>query len=172
MVPGGATPSTMTLNERIMTTKQINPARVGRERECVQCGTIYRSLRSSSFYCSPACRKKANRGTAPTAAARSGPAYWGAIPKALYRLGLIGQVGPFRKQDTSPPVFMLLVECAAAYEELACIFNRKGWGILSRQEFDSAIRADGIRPFSTRSPEAVQHKNWQDRQRQRINRSA
>jgi hypothetical protein len=65
---------------------------------------------------------------------------------------------------------MLLVESSPAHEELAHIFNRKGWGFLSRQEFDSAVREGGIRPFSTRSPGALQHKNWQDRQRQRINR--
>lgn len=169
MVPGGAiTPDHVITTERIMIPVEINPAQKGRERECTQCGTTYRSSRSSSLYCSPACRKKAHRGTAP----KAGPASWGVIPKALYTLTYIGQVGPGSSLDTSPPEYALLVESEAAYEGLADIFNRKGWGVLSRQEFDSALRDDGIRPFSTRSPEAAELKQWKDRQRQRIKRAA
>lgn len=144
----------------------------GRERTCNQCGAIYRSPRSTSRYCSTSCRKKASRGTAPTGGPQAGPASWGIIAKALYTLGYVGQIGPGSTSDPSPPVYGLLVDSAAAFSELAEVYNRKGWGIISRFEFDSALRDDGIRHFGTRSPEATEHKQWQDRQRQRIKRAA
>lgn len=155
-----------------MTPANANPARVGRERGCAQCGTPFRSPRSSALYCAPACRQKAHRGTAPTSGPKAGPAAWGILPKALFTLGLVGQIGPVSGRSSEPPVYGLLVDCAAAHDDLADVFNRKGWGVISRAEFDSALRADGIRPFSSRGPEAAEGKRWQDRQRQRLNRSA
>jgi len=144
----------------------------GRERTCNQCGAIYRSTRSTSRYCSTSCRKKANRGTAPTGGPLAGPTSWGIIAKALHTLGYVGQIGPSSRSDPSPPIYGLLAESTAAFNELAEVYRRKGWGIISRCEFDRALRDDGIRPFETRSPKAAENKQSQDRQRQRFHRAA
>lgn len=67
----------------------------------------------------------------------------------------------------SPAVYALLVDSETAYTELAHQFDLRGWGILSREEFAGALRADGIQSFSTRRPEAAERKQWNDRRRQR-----
>lgn len=145
-------------------------ARKGRERTCNQCGAVYCSIRSTSLYCSASCRKKAARGTAPAGGPNSGPDAWGVICKLLHRIGYIGRVGPLSRRDPSPPVYALLVDNDASYAEVAEFFDRRGWGFVSREEFATALKADGIQSFATRSPEAAEQKQWQDRQRQRESR--
>lgn len=154
-----------------MTQTNTTPARVGRERFCVQCGTSYRSPRNSSRYCSPACRKKAHRGTAPKGGPRSGPEAFSIIGKLLIRGGFVGLISPTSRRSTEPAIHALLVDCDLAYAELASLFDWKGWGILTREEFSAALRRDGIRPYSTASSEAVERNRWQSRQRTRRARS-
>lgn len=155
-----------------MTTETKTPARVGRERTCTQCGTIYRSPRNSSRYCSNACRMKAKRGTAPTGGPKAGPDGFSIITKALLIAGFVGKVGPTSSRSKDARSYALLVPFEHALDELSFQFNRKGWGYVSRDEFAAALRADGIHGFETRSPEAIERKHWQDRQRQRMNRAA
>lgn len=154
-----------------MTTKTNTPARVGRERTCTQCGATYRSPRNSSRYCSPACRKKANRGTAPTGGPEAGPKGWSIITKALQKAGYVGPIGPASSRSKDAPVFGLTVPAEHALDELSFQFNRRGWGYVSREEFNAALRRDGIHGFDLRSPEAADEKRWKDRQRQRENRA-
>lgn len=97
---------------------------------------------------------------------------WSPITTALQRAGFIGLIGPVSTRPTQPPTFGLLVDPAVAHDELAYQFNRRGWGIVGREEFNAALKADGIHGFSSRSPEAAQHKRWKDRQRQRMARAA
>jgi hypothetical protein len=158
----------MTNPERNMTTTDITPARAGRERTCTQCGATYRSQRNSSLYCSPACRKKANRGTAPRGGPKAGPAGFTVITKALLIAGYVGLISPAK----AAPAYALTVPFEHALDELSFQFNRKGWGYVSRDEFTAALRADGIQGFTTRSREAAEEKRWQDRQRQREKRAA
>ena len=155
-----------------MTNPAKKPACVGRERNCTQCGAVYRSPRNSSRYCSPACRKKANRGTAPTAGPKGGPTGFILFTRAAIKWGLIGRIGPTSTRSTEPPVYALTVPFEFALDEVSFQFNRKGWGYVSRDDFTQALRQDGIRGFDNRSPEAREAKLWQDRQRQRINRAA
>lgn len=155
-----------------MTNPAKKPACVGRERNCTQCGAVYRSPRNSSRYCSPACRKKANRGTAPAAGPKAGPEAFAPITRALIKLGFVGQVGPASIRSTEPPVYALLVPFEFALDELSFQFNRRGLGYLSRDKFALALKADGIRGHDTRSPAGHEAKLWQDRQRQRISRAA
>lgn len=145
----------------------ITAAPRGRERTCNQCGAVYRSTRSTSLYCSTRCRKKAARGTAPTGGPKAGPHSWSIQTKVLDRLGFVGCVGPVGRRVPSPAVYALLVDSETAYTELAHQFDLRGWGIVSREEFATALRADGIQSFSTRSPEAAERKQWNDRRRQR-----
>ena len=154
-----------------MTKSITTPACVGRERFCVQCGTSYRSPRNSSKYCSPACRKKAHRGSAPKAGPRSGPEAFSIIGKLLIRGKFAGQIGPVNRQSKEPVTYGMLVDNDFAHGELADLFDRNGWGILSREEFSAALRRDGIRPYSTASTEAVERNRWQSRQRTRRSRS-
>lgn len=151
-----------------MTTTNTTPARAGRERTCTQCGATYRSQRNSSRFCSDACRKKANRGSAPTGGPKAGPDGFSIITKALFKVGYVGPVNA----PKAAPVFALLVPFEHALDELSFHFNRKGWGYVTRDEFTAALRADGIQGFSTRSPEPAEEKRWQDRQRQREKRAA
>lgn len=155
-----------------MTTVKNTPARVGRERTCTQCGAMYRSPRNSSRYCSNACRMKAKRGTAPTGGPKAGPDGFSIITKALLIAGFVGRIGPTSSRSKDASSYALLVPFEHALDELSFQFNRKGWGYVSRDEFAAALRADGIRGFGTRSPEATERKHWQDRQRQRMNRAA
>ena len=148
-----------------MTTQEIIPARVGRERTCTQCGATFRSPRKRN-YCSNACRMKAKRGTAP----KTGPDGFTIITKALIIAGYVGPVTqPSRKAASA---YALTVPFEHALDELSFQFNRKGWGYVSRDEFSEALRVDGIQPFEIRSNEAADRKRWQDRQRQRMNRAA
>lgn len=143
-------------------------APTGRERTCAQCTAVYRAPRSSSLYCTPACRKKANRGTAPTVSPKAGVAGFSVITKALSLTGYVGRVSGGK----TAPVHALLVPYEAAFEELSYQFNRKGWGCITRDEFAEALRSDGIQGFAARSPEAATEKRWQDRQRLREKRAA
>lgn len=147
-------------------------ARKGRERTCNQCGATYRSIRSTSLYCSTPCRKKAGRGKAPTGGPKAGPGAWSIVGQLLVRARYVGPVSPVSRRDASSTVYGLTVEAGFAYAELARLFDERGWGVLSRAEFDASLKADGIQGYSTRSPEAAENKQWKDRQRQRINRTA
>ena len=114
---------------------------------------------------------KAKRGAAP-AATSCGPAGWSPITKALHLAGYIGCIGPVSALSKAAPVYALTVPYELALDELSFQFNRKGWGHISRAEFDDALRSDGIKGYLERSDKAVDSKLWQDRQRQRLNRSA
>lgn len=153
-------------------SKPAPAARVGRERTCTQCGATYRSPRNSSLYCSPRCRKRAHRGTAPTGGPRAGPSGYSIISSVLLRCGYVGRIAPSVERGTEPPTYGLLVDRQAAFGEIAYQFDRRGWGILTRAEFDAALRADGIKDFSTRSPAAADQKRWRDRQGQRLKRAS
>ena len=151
-----------------MTTLKITPARAGRERTCTQCGATYRSQRNSSRYCSPACRKKANRGTAPTGGPKAGPAGFTVITKALLIAGYVGLISPAK----AAPAYALTVPFEHALDELSFQFNRKGWGYVSREDFTEALRRDGIQDFYARSPEAVDLNRRQTRRRMERQRAA
>ena len=145
---------------------------VGRERTCTQCGNIYRSPRNSSRYCTAACRKKANRGTAPTGGSKAGPSGFTIITKALLKTGFVGRIGSASKRSTEAPTYALLVPFEYALEELLFQFNRKGFGYVSRDEFVEALRRDAIQSSHTRSPEATDRNRYRARQQQRINRAS
>ncbi|RIV89590.1 hypothetical protein D2V17_05840 [Aurantiacibacter xanthus] len=151
-----------------MTSTSTTPARVGRERTCTQCGATYRSPRNSSLYCSPACRKKANRGSTPTAGPKAGPATFSPITKALLVAGYVGPI----TGSKSEPVYALTVPFDHALAELSYQFNRKGWGNVSREEFAEALRSDGIQDFYARSPEAADLNRRQTRRRMERQRAA
>lgn len=155
-----------------MNSNQITPARAGRERTCTHCGATYRSPRNSSLYCSTSCRQKANRGTAPTGGPKATEGGYHLITKALKKVGYVGCIGPVSSRSQQAPVDALLVTRDHAYTELAYHFSRKGWGIVSREEFDEALRRDRIKGYQSRSEEAEDTKLWQDRQRQRQKRSS
>lgn len=145
-----------------MTTKikTAAPARTGRERTCTQCGAVYRSPRKS-HYCSNACRMKAKRGRSPAPGARPGQppeASFTIIGRLLVRLGFAGPIGPSN-------LYGLTVPASHALTELQLAFDRNGWGHLSESEFNAALSADGIRRYATDSPEAVERKRLQARQR-------
>lgn len=158
----------MTNPERNMTSPDITPARAGRERTCTQCGATYRSQRNSSRYCSTACRKKANRGTAPTGGPKAGPAGFTVITKALL---IAGYVGPITGGKAAP-AYALTVPFEHALDELSFQFNRKGWGYVTRDEFTEALKSDGILGFATRSPEAIDLNRRQTRRRMEKQRAA
>lgn len=104
----------------------------GQERHCQHCGKAYHSPRASSLYCGNACRVAAHR------EAKKKPNPEGSlILRALVRLGMAGRSGPSE--------WALTVPRSVAFEELALIFNRKGWGSLSEGEFSAALSADGVR---------------------------
>lgn len=136
-----------------MTEANISPAPKGRERPCVQCGTVYRSPRKSS-YCSNACRMKAKRGKSPKPGARPGlppEASFTPIGRLLVRLGYAGPTGP-------EAVYGLTVPASHALAELQAIFDGKGWGLLSDSEFHAALSADGIRRYNADRPETIERK--------------
>lgn len=153
-----------------MTTNDITPARAGRERNCTHCGATYRSPRSSSLYCSNACRMKAKRGTAPTATS-CGPAGWSPITKALHLAGYIGCIGPVSALSKAAPVYALTVPYELALDELSFQFNRRGWGYVRKEEFDDALRRDGIVDHKARAPEAVDLNRRQTRRRMEVARA-
>lgn len=148
-------------------TTAASPTTIGRERSCIQCATNYRALRSTSAYCSSSCRKKGNRGTP-----RKGltPAQWSPITKALHKVGYISMSGPASTTINAPKTYSLTVPPEHAYGELSYHFNRKGWGVMSCEEFNKALRVDSIERFNTQSPEATEAKLWRDRDRQRLQR--
>lgn len=134
------------------------PKKAGRERTCHQCGTVYRSITSASRYCTPACRKRAARGTAATGGPKAGPDTWGPITRALRIGGYVGRIGPLSPRSPQPETFGLLVDAERAYRDLAALFDAKGWGFLTRAEFDEALKDAGIRGLNTR-PEATLERN-------------
>lgn len=81
------------------------------------------------------------------------------------RLSFAGQIAPVNSRDLSPVVYALTVPTDYAYEELRALFDRKGLGILSREEFNTALRVDGLRTYSTDGHDAADRKRWQARQR-------
>ncbi len=150
----------------IITRITANPeTTTGRERLCVQCGTIYKSKRSTSTYCSTSCRQKGNRGT-PVKHPRSDR--WSIITKALHKVGYVGISGPNFTTDETPTTYSLTVPPEHAYSELSYHFNRKGWGCVTEEEFSKALRTDGIESFYALSPEAMAAKQWRDRNTQRL----
>lgn len=69
-----------------MTNKR--PAPAGREQPCRQCGSVYAAKRATSRYCSPRCRKRAERHTPPIAERKtSGLKSW------LLKRGYAGRIG-------------------------------------------------------------------------------
>ena len=80
--------------------------------------------------------------------------------------GYVGRIGPLNPRSTLPNTYGLLVDPETAHAELAHQFNRRGWGIVTREKFAGALKADGVRGFSTRSPAAVAEKRKDDRNRQ------
>lgn len=135
----------------------------GRERICVQCGTIYKSQRSTSTYCSTSCRKKGHRGTPPT---NLKPEQWAHITKAVYKLGLIGITSKV------PLTYALTVSVDHAYGDLAYHLERRELRHISIEEFRKALRIDGILSFDTLSPEATGTKLWRDRNTRRLERQS
>lgn len=115
---------------------------------------------------------KAKRGTAPKAGPKAGPENFSIISKVLNVAGFVGRIGPAFDREKSPPVYALLTDADAAFAELAAHFDRKGWGIVTRAEFDATLRADGIQAFSTRSPEATLRNRYQARHRAALSRAA
>lgn len=138
--------------------------RKGRERSCTQCGSTFRSIRSNARFCSAPCRKKAGRGTAPTGGPKAGPESFSPITKALFLTGYVGRL--------SSSIYALLTDPNEAYAELSYQFDRKGWGIVSRDEFDSALKRDGINGFNTRSPETLERNRYRARLRGRMKQAA
>lgn len=149
------------------TLTTANQKITGRERSCTQCATIYRAQRSTSSYCSTSCRKKGNRGTP-----RKGlsPDQWSPITKALYKVGYVGISSPADRTVRTPTTYSLTVPPEHAYGELSYHFNRRGWGCVSREEFNEALRLDSVEPFYKLSPEAATHKLWRDRKPRRPQR--
>ena len=153
------------------TVPASKPKKAGRERTCHQCGTTYRSIRSNSLYCSTPCRKRASRGTAATGGPKAGPDTWGPISKALLIAGYVGRIGPLSSRSAQPNTYGLLVDPETAHAELAHQFNRRGWGVVSREEFSEALKADGVQGFNTRSEATLERNRFRARQRGRIARA-
>lgn len=133
------------------------PALRGRERACAQCGAMYRSPRAS-LYCSNACRCRAKRGLSPKACAPTGTATFSPIGRLLLKLGFAGPIG-------RGGVYGLTVPADYALAEMRLVFDRKGWGQVTDGEFAAALSADGIRRFSSDSPEAADRARLLARQR-------
>lgn len=81
------------------------------------------------------------------------------------RLSFAGKIGPVSLRDPSPAVYGLTVPTDFAYEEMRALFDRTGGGILTREEFNATLRVDGLRTYTTDSPDAANRKRWQARQR-------
>lgn len=137
-----------------MAPPDITPARVGRERGCAQCGSLFRSPRSAR-YCSNACRMKAKRGTKPQSSGNS-PTFT-LIGNLLIRLSMAGPI--------SKDAFGLTVPRPYAFAEVSQIFEQNRWGYLTEGEFAAALAADGFKPFSSDSPETSFRKSQAARSR-------
>lgn len=154
----------------IITRITANPeTTTGRERICAQCGTIYKSKRSTSTYCSTACRKKWHRGTPPKVSRSD---QWSIITKALHKVGYIGVSGPASKRNDAPVTYSLTVPPEHAHGELSLERHRRGMPLVSREEFSEALRKDGIESFYMLSPEALAAKHWRDRNIRRLERQS
>lgn len=154
----------------ISTRITANPeTTTGRERFCVQCGTTYKSKRSTSSYCSTACRKKGHRGTPPKVLRSS---QWSLITTALHKVGYVGISGPASKRSDAPVTYSLTVPPEHAYGELSLERERRGMPAVPRDEFSEALRKDGIESFYTLSPEAMATKLWRDRNTRRPERQS
>ena len=92
------------------TAPRLRPA--GRERTCAQCTATYRAPRATSRYCTPACRKRAHRGTACTEGT-----VLDLLRRWLLRRSYAGQIGPVNRRDPRPPVYALTVPRGLALEE-------------------------------------------------------
>lgn len=156
----------MSIITRITANPEVSK---GRERICVQCGTIYKSQRATSTYCSTACRKKRHRGTPPKVL-RSGQ--WSPITKALHKVGYVGISGPASKRSDAPVTYSLTVPPEHAYGELSLELNRRMLRPVSREEFSEALRRDGIESFYALSPDAAEAKLWRDRNTRRLQRQS
>jgi len=97
---------------------------------------------------------KAKRGAAPHATT---PAL-SVITRALIKLGMVGPIDP-------AGTLGLTAHRAQALDELSYIFQRQGWGYITVADFDEAMHADSVRSYSSDSPEAVERKRLQARQR-------
>lgn len=84
----------------------------GRERECAQCGSVYRAARATSVYCSDTCRKRAQRGALPIDNRLAD-----LLRRWLLRRSYAGQIGPTNGRDPRPAIFGLTVPRALAMEE-------------------------------------------------------
>lgn len=100
----------MTINVAPATNPRLRPA--GRERTCTQCATTYRAPRASSRFCSPACRKRAHRGSATTDVRTTD-----LLRRWLLRRSYAGQIGPVNCRNPRPPVYALTVHRGLALEE-------------------------------------------------------
>lgn len=99
-----------------LTTSAPSDLRKGRERTCDQCGTVYRSIRSNSRFCSSPCRVSRHRGHDP----RKGEV----LLKCLAHLGFIGPVGPWNVKNPRPVQYALLVPVAHALSEINSRYKR------------------------------------------------
>lgn len=52
-----------------------------------------------------------------------------------------------------------------AFEELRSLFEQRVGRIITREEFNTALRVDGLRSYSTDTPDTADRKRWQARQR-------
>jgi hypothetical protein len=92
---------------------------VGREQTCKQCGTLYHAIRSTSVYCSTACRNQAFRGVVP-----SNPDADDILLKRLTAMGYVGKIGPVNSRDPRSEVYGLTVPRSYALAELNARYNR------------------------------------------------
>jgi hypothetical protein len=88
------------------------PSTRGRERSCEQCSATYKAPRASSRFCSPACRKRAHRGSAGTDTKTED-----LLRRWLLRRSYAGQIGPSNRRDPRRPVYALTVPCQFVLEE-------------------------------------------------------
>ena len=154
----------------IITRITANPeASKGRERICVQCGTIYKSKRTTGTFCSTSCRQKSNRGT-PARALKV--TQWSLITKALQKVGYIGITAQANKRTNTPATYSMTVPTDHAYGELCLELNRRDLRPVCREEFSEGLRMDGIESFYALSPEATAHKLWRDRSAQQLRRQS
>ena len=99
----------------------------GRERLCAPCGTTYTAHRSTSRYCSPACRKRASRGT------ESYAFDLGALRKALHLLGFAGPIGQSSQWGLTVPRSHALAEV-----------NTRWPPAMTEDEFSACLKALNI----------------------------